>query len=136
MGVIRKTASVGTLGMVNFRSKKEKLKRAEHSLVQEHAARQAAESGLAAVGSELKRLSNAEVKAARQLARLRKRSRKVRKADRLTAMLNTAQPVMEDMKKKGRKHGKRARQAAMHASHEVRKGAEKAIDEARSVLAN
>ena len=32
VGVIRKTASVGTLGMVNFRSKKEKLRRAEQSL--------------------------------------------------------------------------------------------------------
>ena len=32
MGVIRKTASVGTLGLINFRSKKEKLHRTERKL--------------------------------------------------------------------------------------------------------
>src|SRR5687768_11080708 len=31
MGLIRKTVSVGTLGLVSFRSKKEKLRRAEFS---------------------------------------------------------------------------------------------------------
>lgn len=136
MGAIRKTASVSTLGIINFRSKKEKLARSERALLQEHAAREAAEHGLAAVGSELRRLSTAEQKAAKQLARLRKRSRKVRKADRLTAMLNTAQPVMHDGMEAARKHGRRARKAAKRGAHEVRKGAEKAIDEARSAMAH
>ena len=49
-------------------------------------------------------------------------------------MLNTAQPVVHDMAEAGRKHGKRARRAAKRASHEMKKGAEKAIDEARSAL--
>ena len=147
MGVIRKTASIGTLGIINFRSKKEKLERAEKALMQEHAARQAAENGLHAVGSELRRLSDAEMKAARQLARLRRRSRKVRKADRLTAMLNTAQPVVQDgvesarqamhtMADKGRKQGRRARKAAKRGAQDLRKGAEKAIDDARSAMAH
>lgn len=144
MGVIRKTASVGTLGLVNFRSKKEKLRRAESALDAEHLARSVAESGFARVESELRRLSKAEVKASKQLARLR-RSRKVRKADRLTSMLSSAQPVVRDgvetaktaMGKaavQGRKHGKRARKAAKRASHDVRVGAEKAIGDARSAL--
>jgi hypothetical protein len=136
MGVIRKTASIGTLGVINFRSKKEKLQRSERALLQEHAAREAAEQGLQAVGSELRRLSDAEVKAARQLARLRRRSRKVRKADRLTAMLNTAQPMMAEGMEVARKQGRRARKAAKRASHEMKKGAEKALDEARSVMAH
>src|SRR6476660_3502317 len=51
MGVMRKTLSVGTLGVVSFRSKKERLRRAERSqrdaeafLEAEHAARVAAEA--------------------------------------------------------------------------------------------
>ena len=134
MGVIRKTTSIGTLGMVNFRSKKEKLRRAERALDSEHAAREAAESNVSRAESELRRMSDAESKAARQLARLRKRSRKVRKADRLTAMLNTATPAVKDGMKAARKHGRRARRAAQRASHEVRVGAEKVVDEARSAL--
>ena len=50
MGLIRKTMSVGTLGIVSFRSKKERLQRAERSqqgaeeaLEREHAARLSAE---------------------------------------------------------------------------------------------
>ena len=50
MGLIRKTLSVGTCGVVSFRSKKERLRRAERSqhdaeasLIGEHAARVAAE---------------------------------------------------------------------------------------------
>ena len=135
MGAIRKTASIGTVGIVNFRSKKEKLARTERALLQEHAAREAAEQGLRTVGTELRRLSKSELKAAHQLSRLRRRSRKVRKADRLTAMLNTAQPVMHDGMEAARKHGRRARKAAKRGVHEVRKGAEKAVDEARSVMA-
>jgi hypothetical protein len=50
MGMVRKTVSIGTLGLVSFRSKKEKLRRAERSqrdaearLESEHAARVDAE---------------------------------------------------------------------------------------------
>ena len=130
MGVIRKTASIGTLGMINFRSKKEKLRRAERitrdALSErdaEHLAREVAESGFAQVKTELRRLSSAEEKAAKQLARLRRRSRKVRKADRLSAMLNTAEPVVRDGMKaarttmhevavEGRKRGRRRAQGS------------------------
>lgn len=120
--------------MVNFRSKKEKLKRAESDRDAEHLAREVAESSFARVETELRRVSSAEAKAARQLARLRKRSRKVRKADRLEALLATAQPAMQDGMKAAKKQGKRARRVAKRASHEVRVGAERAVNEARSAL--
>ncbi|MEY2399465.1 MAG: hypothetical protein QOJ00_2639 [Actinomycetota bacterium] len=157
MGVIRKTASISTLGMINFRSKKEKLQRAERALEAEHLARSVAESGFARVEGELKRLTKAEAKAAKQLTRLR-RNRKVRKADRLTAILNAAQPMvkaaqpvvkdgmdtarstMTDVAKQSRKHGKRAGKAASRAaeraSHEVKRGAERAMTEARSAISS
>ncbi len=146
MGVVRKTASIGTLGMINFRSKKEKLRRAQSALNAEHLAREVAESGFARVETELRRLSKSELKASKQLARLR-RSRKVRKADRLSSVLSSAQPVVRDgvetaktaMGKaavQGAKHGRRAQKAAKRASHDVRVGAEKAIGDARSALSN
>ncbi len=155
MGVIRKTASIGTLGMINFRSKKEKLRRVERKFEDEHLAREVAESGFARAEGELKRLTKAEAKAAKQLSRLR-RNRKVRKADRLSALLSAAQPMvkaaqpavksgvettrhtMHDVATQGRKHGRRARKAAKEAaeraSHEVKRGAERAMTEARSVI--
>jgi hypothetical protein len=61
MGMIRKTMSVGTLGLVSFRSKKEKLRRAERSsrkaetaLEAEHAARVSAESRITAAEKRVK----------------------------------------------------------------------------------
>jgi len=134
MGVIRKTASIGTLGIINFRSKKEKLRRSEAARAAEHVARETAEHGFAEAKTELRRLTSSEAKASKQLARLRKRSRKVRKADRLEALLNSAQPVMHDGVTMAKKHGKRARRVAERASHEVKRGAERAVDQVREAL--
>jgi hypothetical protein len=157
MGVIRKTASISTLGLINFRSKKEKLERAEKAMAEamaardaEHLARSVAERSFTKVESELRRLSDSEAKAARQLARLRKRSRRVRKAERLSGILSGATPMMKDSVSsarssmhdaavKGRKHGRKARKAARNAAqratHDIRAGAEKVLGEARAVLA-
>src|SRR6476646_7616225 len=111
MGVIRKTASISTLGLVNFRSKKEKLRRAERQLGAEQLARSVAEDGFSKVEKELKRLSGNEAKAAKQLARLR-RGRKVRKAETLSTFLSAAQPVVKDsmqtMRKESAKRGRKA----------------------------
>ncbi len=150
--------SIGTLGLVNFRSKKEKLRRAERGMADaltardaEHMARSVAESGFSKVEAELKRLSASEEKASKQLARLRKRSRNVRKADRLSGVIAGATPIMKDgmesarstaqtMATHGRKHGRKAnkaaRTAAKRASHDIRVGAEKVLGEARAVLAS
>ena len=64
MGVIRKTLSVGTLGLVSFRSKKERLRRAERSqhhaeasLLEEQAARIAAEARITAAEKRVKQAS-------------------------------------------------------------------------------
>ncbi|MDP1792809.1 MAG: hypothetical protein Q8K63_01620 [Acidimicrobiales bacterium] len=141
--------SIGTLGLVNFRSKKEKLARAEAALGAEHIARTVAESSISKVEAELRRLTGAEQKAAKQLAKLR-RSRKVRKAETLSTLLagatptvkdgmQTARSTVSDMTTKGRKHGRKARKAArsaaVKASHDIRVGAEKVLCEARAVLA-
>lgn len=146
MGVIRKTMSVGTLGIVNFRSKKERLERAEAAMSDamsardaERLAREVAESSFHKVESELRRLSSAEEKAAKQLARLRKRSRRVRKAESLSSVLSGATPMMKDgmesARTRGRKARKAARGAAKRASRDIRVGAEKVLGEARAVLA-
>src|SRR5438876_671156 len=82
MGVIRKTLSVGTLGLVSFRSKKERLRRAERSqrdaeafLEAEHAARVAAEARIAAAEKRVKRAS-AEAAQASKRVEQSKRSRR------------------------------------------------------------
>lgn len=149
MGVLRKTASIATLGVVNFRSKKERLARAERALTEvssarkaEKLARQVAESGLSKVEGELHRLSKAEAKAARQLRRLRRR-RPVKRAERLTEVLASV-PVQErvshareafgDVADEGRKRGRRAKKAARRAAKELRAGAERAMDQGRAAL--
>ena len=139
MGIIRKTASISTLGLVNFRSKKEKLHRAERQLDAEQLARSVAESGFTTVSKELKRLSGNEAKAAKQLARLR-RSRKVRKAETLTTFLAAAQPVVKDsmqtMRKESAKRGRKAAKAARRTAKDLRATAESAVDTARTALSS
>ena len=144
MGVIRKTASISTLGLVNFRSKKEKLQRAERRFQDEHLARSVVESGFTKVEKELKRLSGNEAKAAKQLAKLR-RSRKVRKAETLSTFLSAAQPVVKDgvqsalstateLRVKGAKRGRKAAKAARSTAKDLRATAEQAVDNARTAL--
>jgi hypothetical protein len=148
MGVIRKTASISTLGLVNFRSKKEKLRRAERRFEDEHLARSVVESGFSKMEKELKRLSGNEAKAAKQLARLR-RSRKVRKAETLSTFLSAAQPVVKDgikdgvqsalstateLRVKGAKRGRKAAKAARRTAKDLRVSAEHAVDNARTAL--
>lgn len=85
MGLVRKTLSVGTLGAVSFRSKKERLRRADRSrneaeaaLEQEHAARAAAEVRVAAAE---KRVKHAKADAARTAEKLEKVKRRNRRVD-------------------------------------------------------
>src|SRR5436305_12324733 len=144
MGVIRKTASISTLGLVNFRSKKEKLQRAEQKLDAEHLARSVAEAGFSKIDKELRRLSGKEAKAARQLARLR-RSRKVRRAETLSNLLAAAQPVVKEgmetarsaaseLRAESAKRGRKAAKAARRTAKDLRVTAEHAVDNARTAL--
>ncbi len=126
MGMVRKTVSLGTLGVINFRSKNEKLVRAEKALAKAE-----------------RRLEKA--KAQRQVKKTGRKGRRVRKAERLNSLLSVATPAVEDvigaatekMKSaahQGRTRGRSARKAARKASHEIRVGAEKALGEVRSEM--
>ncbi len=137
MGMIRKTLSVGTLGLVSFRSKKEKLRRAERSrrqaetaLESEHAARVHAESRIEAAEKRVKHARMAAAAAAAQLARTKGKTKKKRRRDRKSdtsavfeELRANVEPVVRggvesarragaDASKRGRKAGKRARKAA------------------------
>jgi hypothetical protein len=117
MGMIRKTVSVGTFGMVSFRSKKERLRRAERSqraaemsLEDERKARVAAEDRIVRAEKRVKQASAEAEHAARQLERTRRtRSRRRHQAEVMTAVLTEATV-------RTRKAGRRARKAAAKIS--------------------
>jgi uncharacterized protein YqjF (DUF2071 family) len=113
MSLIRKTISIGTLGVVSFRSKKELLKRAEQSrreadlaLEDEHRAREAAESRVAAAE---KRARQAQAEAEHTAQRLARAKRRFRRDDLIRASGTEAV-------ERGRKAGRRARKAAGKAA--------------------
>ena len=83
MGMIRKTLSIGTLGLVNFRSKKEKLARSEATTAAvaadrdlERAARLDAETRAATAQVQLKLAKREAAVASKQAAKLRKRGKR------------------------------------------------------------
>lgn len=139
MGLVRKTLSISTLGLVNFRSKKELLRRAEADLdaattelEREHAARAAYESR---VGLAEKRTRQAELQAlqaAKKAAKLRgKKGKRARSlAERLGEVLDVAEPRVragaEEAKVRGRRARKRAEKAAKQAEVRGRKAAKQA----------
>src|SRR6266404_2065672 len=101
MGVIRKTLSVGTLGLVSFRSKKERLRRAERSqrqaeasLLGEQAARIAAESRIAAAEKRVKHASADAAHAAKRLEQSKRRSRRRRKGAIVGEVLAGMEPIV------------------------------------------
>jgi hypothetical protein len=131
MGLVRKTLSVGTLGLVSFRSKKDKLRRAERArhdaelaLADEHDAREHAEIRIAAAEKRLKQATSEATRTAHQLEKVkRKRPRK----NALTGLLASAEPIVRsgvdtaksastDAAKRGRRAGRKARKAAARAT--------------------
>src|SRR5687768_9167942 len=154
MGLIRKTVSVGTLGLIPFRSKKEKLRRAEQSqheaeaaLEREHEARMSAE--VRSIAAE-KRVKHAKAEAAHAARKSEKRRgrRRSAKTDRLAGLIAGAEPIVRsgmesarsagsdaaksarsagsDAAKRGRKVGRRARKAAKRSAIEAKVEAKKA----------
>jgi tRNA A37 methylthiotransferase MiaB len=121
MGLVRKTLSISTLGLVSFRSKKELLRRAEADLVaatteleREHAARAAVEGR---VGLAEKRTRQAELQAlqaAKKAAKLRgKKGKRARTlADRLADALEVAEPKVRAGAEEAKVRGRRARKRA------------------------
>jgi chemotaxis protein histidine kinase CheA len=153
MGLIRKTLSVGTLGMVAFRSKTERLERAD---LARRRAQDALERADAARDDAVRRVATAEeraehadaeaAKATRRLKRASKRGRRARNADRLARVVATAEPIVRstlesaqtvsrEAAERGLVRGRRARKAAKRAANEARKSAAHAADEAKRVAA-
>ena len=144
MGLIRKTLSVGTLGIVSFRSKKEKLRRAERSqedaeaaLDREHAARVSAEERSIAAEKRVKR-AQAEVAHAKRKGR----GRRTHKTDRLGDLIAGAEPIVRsgmetarsagtDAAERGRRVGRRARKAAKRSAIDAKKAAKRSAIDAR-----
>ena len=142
MGLIRKTVSIGTLGIVPFRSKKEKLRRAEKAhreahaeLLGEQAARAESDKRLAAAE---KRARQAELLALQQSKKAdiargkrKERRRKARHEARaaIEDLVGSATPVVEERAKeigrRGRKAAAKAAKRAEAAAEEARKQAKK-----------
>jgi hypothetical protein len=147
MGIIRKTLSISTLGIVSFRSKKELLRRAEKDrraaeseLDREQAARVEADRRVAAAEKrvqqaeltalrEAKVAAKAKTKAKGSSRRGRRRARR-RGGDQLSGaremlgdLVAAAQPVVQDQAKAAgrgaRKAAKAARQTADTAQREA-----------------
>jgi hypothetical protein len=132
MGLIRKTCSIGTFGIVPYRSKKEKLRRAERArlaaeaaLQREHQAREAAEVRIAAAEKRVKQSIAEAARTAHRLEKVKRHRR--RRTAALTEVLASAEPIVRsgvqtarsaggDAAERGRKAGRRARKAAMKAT--------------------
>ena len=145
MGVIRKTLSISTLGIVDFRSKKEQLRRAEKAhrtaraeLAGEQAARSAADKRIAAAE---KRARQAELLALQQSKKAdvargkRKDRRRERRAaatshamDAIEGFVTTNAPVVEE---RAKDLGRRGRKAASKAAKRAEAAADQARKEAR-----
>lgn len=142
MGIIRKTASVGTLGIISFRSKKERLRKAEKARIEaeealetEHRARLAAEAQGSVADKKVKRAMRAADKAANKLDKARQKSGRSRRAKKLAALMANAEPLVRsgiesarsatsDAVDQGRKRGRKARKNAKRMRKEAAKRSE------------
>ena len=145
MGLIRKTVSVATLGVVPFRSKKEKLRRAESArrkaetdLERERTARAEADHRVQEAkrrvrAAELESLHEAKRAAKARGRRGRRRAKEARTVlERLGEMVDSAQPVVEERARvAAEKAGKVSRRAAARAQKEATRAADRARKEAK-----
>jgi Tfp pilus assembly protein PilX len=135
--MVRKTLSVGTLGVVSFRSKKEKLRRAERELDKETRQREAAETRFSAAEKRLKHAMSQAEKSEEKLAKAKRRKRKDRAA-RLSQLVSTAEPIVHHTADAVRgasvEGAKRGRKAAREASREARKHAKRAAKSTRETV--
>ncbi len=147
MGMIRKTLSVGTLGTVSFRSKKEKLRRAERSrhqaeelLQSEHDARKNAEHRIAAAERRVKAASAAAAVAGWQLDRSKKKRRAKRaKRDKLASetigeLRSGVEPLVRSGVESARSGVESARRASADVTTRGRKAGRKARKQAKKSL--
>ena len=129
MGMIRKTLSVSTLGLVSFRSKKERLARADRSLRKaeqeldrEHTGRLAAESRISVAEHRVKQATADAERAAKRLEQSKRN-------DRRAALVREA---VDDMRPVGRKAAKAARRSARDAKAGAQRSLKKAKGAATS----
>ena len=141
MGLIRKTLSVGTFGVVSFRSKKERLRRAERSqhdaetsLIGEHAARVAAEGRVSGSEKREKRASAHAAHVGRRLERSKRRSRRGHKRETTRDVLAAVEPIVHSgidnarvasthAAERSRRVGRRARKTATRSLRRAKQSA-------------
>jgi hypothetical protein len=133
MGLIRKTLSITTLGLVDFRSKKEALERAEKSrqkavaeLRKESGARKVDGKKVAAAEKRLRAAELQALHAAKQAAKLKGRKGKKGRSlletleAALGSAIDTAEPKVQDLGRRGvegaQDLGRRGRKAAKKAA--------------------
>jgi hypothetical protein len=148
LGIIRKTVSISTLGIVPFRSRKELLKRAEKDrraaeaeLSREHAARAEADRRVVAAQKrvqqaeltalhEAKSASKAKAKVKGRRARRKQKHATGGARELLGDLVAAAQPVVQEQAKmagrKARKAAKASRHAAERAQREATRGGRRA----------
>ena len=131
MGMVRKTLSVGTLGIVSFRSKKEKLRRAEHELAKEQRQREDAESRVAAAEKKLKHATASAAKRDKKLEKAQAKRRK-RRAARLGELVSSAEPIVHQtagaVRGAGAEGARRGRRAARQAQKRAQRAARSTKD--------
>lgn len=149
MGVIRKTVSISTLGIVPFRSRKELLKRAEKDrkaaeaeLDREQAARLEADRRVAAAEKRVQRaelvaLHETKVAAkakAKGKGKGRRRGRRARRTalERFGDLVEGAQPVVEEQAKAVGRRARRAAKASRHAAQRAQREASRGGRRARA----
>ena len=138
MGLIRKTLSVGTLGLVSFRGKKEKLRRAERSqraaessLLGEHQARITAEARIAAAEKRVKLASADAANAAKRLEQSKRRSRRHRRGETMGDVLSGVEPMVRSGVETARSAGTDAAERSRKAGRRARKAAKRSLERAK-----
>jgi hypothetical protein len=148
--MIRKTLSVGTFGVVSFRGKKERLRRAERSqreaetsLHDEHAARVVAEAESATAHKQVKGAVAHSVSAGRRLERSKRRNRRRRKGETARSVVAGVEPIVRSGLQNARtasvdtaaRSRRASRRAGKAATRSLRRAKEAAAPHVASVAA-
>lgn len=142
MGIIRKTVSISTLGLVPFRSRKELLRRAEKDrraaeaeLAREQMLRAAADQRVTAAEKRVQKAELTALHEAKLAAKVTAKGARRRRGRRSTLerfgdLVEGAQPIVEEqakaMGRRARKAAKASRHAATRAQREATRGGRKA----------
>ena len=140
MGLIRKTLSVTTLGLVGWKSKKELLRETEADLAATRAELEETSALRAALedrlGTTERKLSAAELEAVGAAKKARRAERRRQQRERLEAKLGSvtheAEARAQETRAKLEKTTRKARKQAEKTAKEARKRAEHLADEARA----